>query len=170
MLLFVMLLNKNVYRTPLNESLNQLMQMNRVNSRDEFGHEDNTINRLLLLLLLFWPRYSIPEEWKNYAKLQKSTKIKLEWTLLLPLLHKTVMQQDGIVPLNQNGESLNKKLISLSSPDWSASLRPSFERKTRPEALIGPNDSTATGWKIWWAYYYYYYFLSPPAQSRRQEN
>jgi len=53
MLLFVMLLNKNVYRTPLNESLNQLMQMNRVNSRDEFGHEDNTINRLLLLLLLF---------------------------------------------------------------------------------------------------------------------
>ena len=53
MLLFVMLINKNVYRTPLNESLNQLMQMNRVNSRDEFGHEDNTINRLLLLLLLF---------------------------------------------------------------------------------------------------------------------
>ena len=39
----------------------------------------------------------------------------------------------------------NKKLISLSSPDWSASLRPSFERKTWPDALIGPNDSTATG-------------------------
>jgi len=37
-----------------------------------------------------------------------------------------------IVPLNQNGESL----ISLSSPDWSASLRPSFERKTRPDALL----------------------------------
>ena len=37
----------------------------------------------------------------------------------------------------------NRKLISLSSHDWSASLRPSFERKTRPEALIGPNDSTA---------------------------
>ena len=27
----------------------------------------------------------------RYA-IQKSTKIKLEWTLLLPLLHKTVMQ------------------------------------------------------------------------------
>jgi len=41
----------------------------------------------------------------------------------------------------------NEKLISLSSPDWSASLRPSFERKTRPDALTGPDDSTATGWK-----------------------
>ena len=41
----------------------------------------------------------------------------------------------------------NKKLISLSSPDWSASLRPSLERKTGPDALIGPNESTATGWK-----------------------
>jgi len=41
----------------------------------------------------------------RYA-IEKSTKIKLEKTLLLLLLHKTVMQQDGIVPLNQNGESL----------------------------------------------------------------
>jgi len=42
----------------------------------------------------FWPRYSIPEERKNYAmQYKKSTKIKLEWTLLLLLLlHKTVMQ------------------------------------------------------------------------------
>ena len=30
----------------------------------------------------------------------------------------------------------NKKLISLSSPDWSASLRPSFERKTRLLLLL----------------------------------
>jgi len=30
----------------------------------------------------------------------------------------------------------NKKLISLLSPDWSASLRPSLERKTRPDALL----------------------------------
>jgi len=36
-----------------------------------------------------------------------------------------------------------------SSPDWSASLRPSLERKTRPDALIGPNDSTATGWNYY---------------------
>ena len=62
---------------------------------------------LLLLLLFFWPRYSIPEEWKNYAmQYKKVQKNKLEWTLLLLLLHKTVMQLDGIVPLNQNGESL----------------------------------------------------------------
>jgi len=43
----------------------------------------------------------------------------------------------------------NKKLISLPSPDWSANLRTSLDSKTRPDALIGPNDSTATGWKMW---------------------
>ena len=42
--------------------------------------------------LFFWPRYSIPEEWKITLCNIKSTKIKLEWTLLLLLLHKTVMQ------------------------------------------------------------------------------
>jgi len=51
----------------------------------------------------------------------------------------------------------NKKLISLSSPDWSASLRPSYERKTGPDALIGPNDSTSTGWKMWWAWMFEYF-------------
>ena len=50
-----------------------------------------------------------------------------------------------------------KKLISLSSPDWSASLWPSFERKTRSDALIEPNDSTATGWKMWWAWIFEYF-------------
>ena len=49
----------------------------------------------------------------------------------------------------------NKKLISLSSPDWSASLRPSLE--ARPDALIGPNDSTATGWKMWCALMFEYF-------------
>ena len=51
----------------------------------------------------------------------------------------------------------NKKLICLSSPDWSATLRPSLERKTRSDALIGPNDSTATGWKIWWPWMFEYF-------------
>jgi len=37
----------------------------------------------------------------------------------------------------------------LSSPDWPKSLRRSLERKTRQDALIGPNDSTATGWNVW---------------------
>ena len=46
----------------------------------------------------------------------------------------------------------NKKLISLSSPDWSASLRSSLESKARHDALIGPNDSPATGWKMWCAW------------------
>ena len=58
-----------------------------------------------------------------------------------------------------------QKLISLSSPDWSASLRPSFERKTRPEALIGPNDSTATGWEIWWAWMFEYFAVLRVAAS-----
>jgi len=58
-----------------------------------------------------------------------------------------------------------KKPISLSSPDWSASLRPSFERKTRPDALIGPNDSTATGWKMWWAWMFENYAILRVAAS-----
>jgi len=57
------------------------------------------------------------------------------------------------------------KLISLSSPDWSASLRPSFERKTRPDALIGPNNSTATGWKMWWAWMFEYFAVLRVAAS-----
>jgi len=48
---------------------------------------------LIIIIIFFWPRYSIPKERKNYAmQYEKSTKIKLEWTLLLLLLHKTVMQ------------------------------------------------------------------------------
>ena len=35
----------------------------------------------------------------------------------------------------------NKKLISLSSPDWSASLRPSLERTVRPDALMWPSSN-----------------------------
>ena len=41
----------------------------------------------------------------------------------------------------RTGSRWNKKLISQSSPDWSASLRPSFER-TRPDALIGLDQMT----------------------------
>jgi len=48
---------------------------------------------IIIIIIFFWPRYSIPREWKNYAvQYKKSTKIKLEWTLLLLLLHKIVMQ------------------------------------------------------------------------------
>jgi len=42
---------------------------------------------IIIIIIFFWPRYSIPEERKNYAmQYKKSTKIKLEWTLLLLLL------------------------------------------------------------------------------------
>ena len=51
----------------------------------------------------------------------------------------------------------NKKPISVWSPDWSASLRPSLERKARPNALIGPNDSMATGWKMLCAWMFEYF-------------
>jgi len=48
---------------------------------------------IIIVIIIFWSWYSIPREWKKlrYA-IQKSTKIKLEWTLLLLLLQKTVMQ------------------------------------------------------------------------------
>ena len=32
----------------------------------------------------------------------------------------------------------NKKPISVSPPDWTQSMRPSLEKKVRPDALIGP--------------------------------
>ena len=41
---------------------------------------------LFLLLLFFWPRYSIPGNEKITLCNTKNTKIKLEWTLLFPLL------------------------------------------------------------------------------------
>ena len=63
----------------------------------------------------------------------------------------------------------NQKLISLSSPNWSASLRPSFERKTRPDALIEPNDSTATGWKMLWAWMFEYFAVLRVAASSAAE-
>jgi len=40
----------------------------------------------------------------------------------------------------------NKKLVSLSSPDWVESLRPSLDKNAHPDALIGPSHSTAIGW------------------------
>jgi len=64
-------------------------QMNRVNSRNEFGHDDSTVN-IVVVNIIFRPRWSIPREWKNYAMQYKEVqKMKLEWTFLI---HKTVMQ------------------------------------------------------------------------------
>jgi len=58
-------------------------QMNRVNSRNYFGHDDSTIN-IVMAVIISIIIFTLCNT--------KSTKIKLEWTLLLLLLHKTVMQ------------------------------------------------------------------------------
>jgi len=132
----------------------------------------------LIIIIIFGPRYSIPREWKNntmqHRKVQKSS-----WNE--PYSSSSFTKQScskmALYRWIRNESRWNRKLISLSSPDWSASLRPSLVRKTRPEALIGPNNSTATGWKMWWAWMfeyfavlqvaassaakYYYYFLYP---------
>ena len=34
-------------------------QMNRVNSRNDFGHGDSPINIVVVIIVIFWPRYSI---------------------------------------------------------------------------------------------------------------
>ena len=63
-------------------------------------------------------------------------------------------------------ESLKLKAdFSVIALYWLESLRPSLERKTRPDALIGPNDSTATGWKIWWAWMFEYFAVLRVAAS-----
>jgi len=54
--------------------------MNRVNFRSDFGHDDSTLNIIIIIIIIiFRPRYSVPREMKKlrYA-IQKSTKIKLE--------------------------------------------------------------------------------------------
>ena len=51
-------------------------QMNRVNSRNDFGRDDSTINIVVvIIIIIFSPKYSIPSrEWKNYAMLLCNTK------------------------------------------------------------------------------------------------
>ena len=54
-----------------------IQQMNRVNFRSDFGHDDSTLNIIIIIIIIFRPRYSVPREWKNYAmqykKVQKSS-------------------------------------------------------------------------------------------------
>ena len=90
-----------------------------------------------IIIIIFWPQYSIPREWKKYAiqykKVQKSS-----WDE--PYSSSSFTKQScSKMALHRwigTESRWNKKLISLSSPDWSASLRPSLERKTRPDAFI----------------------------------
>ena len=118
--------------------------MNRVNSRNDCGHDDSTINivkAIIIIIIIFifltpvlnsqgmkTLRYAIP-------KIQKSS-----WNQ--PFSSSSFIKQScskmALYRWIGTKSRWNKKLISLSSPDWSASLRPSFERKTWPDALYVP--------------------------------
>ena len=106
---------------------------------------------IIIIIIFFWPRYSIPEERKKYAMQYKKVQ-KSSWNE--PYSSSSFTKQScskmALYRWIKTERRWNKKVISLSSPDWSASLRSSLERKTWPNALIGRNDSTATGWKMWW--------------------
>ena len=121
---------------------------------------------LLLILLFFYPGTQFPRKEKKLRySIQQSTKIKLEWTLLLSSFTKQSCSKMALYRWIRMESHWNKKLVSLSSPDWSASLLPSLERKTRSDALIRPNDSTATGWKMWWAWMFEYFAVLRVAAS-----
>jgi len=119
-----------------------------------------------LSYLFFWPRYSIPGEWKNYVMQYKKVQ-KSSWNE--PYSSSSFTKQScskmALYRWIRTESRWNKKLIYVSSPDWSASLQPSLDRKTRPEALIGPSDSTATGWKMWWAWMFEYFAVLRVAAS-----
>jgi len=83
------------------------------------------------------PATLFPGNEKNYKKVQKSS-----WNepYSTSSFTKQSCSKNALYRWIKTESRWNKKLISLSSPDWSASLRQSLERKTRPDALIGPND------------------------------
>ena len=72
-----------------------------------WGWSDTSDDRLVkLMIIIIVINFLTPVLHSQGMKklrytIQKSTKIKLEWTLFLLLGHKTVMQWDGIVPLNR---------------------------------------------------------------------
>jgi len=56
-------------------------------------HDDSTINIIsviIIIIIFFLPRYSVPREKKKLCYAKKN--VKLEWSLLLLLLHKTVVE------------------------------------------------------------------------------
>ena len=61
----------------------------------------------VIVIIIFDPGTKFPGNEKiRYAIKKYKNQTGMNLSLLLLLLHKTVMQSDGIVPLNQNGESL----------------------------------------------------------------
>jgi len=109
------------------------------------------VELLLLLIFIFVdPGTQFPGHESNYAMQYRKVPKKSSWNepYSSSSFTKQFCSKMALYRWIKTESRWNKKLISLSPPDWSASLRPSFERKTRPDALIGPNDSTATGWKM----------------------
>ena len=81
---------------------------------------------VIIIIIIIWPRYSIPEEWKNYAMQYKKVQ-KSSWNE--PYSSSFTKQSCSKMALYRwirTESRWNKKLISVSSPDWSASLRRSY--------------------------------------------
>ena len=85
-----------------------------------------------------WTPYSIPRELKNTLRNAKKNKNQAGVYLTPPSQNShTVKSKVALYRWIRTESRWNKNLISLSSPDWSASLRLRLQRKTRPNALIG---------------------------------
>ena len=73
---------------------------------DWICHNANATGPFIIIIIIFTPVLNSQGMKKlRYKKIQKSSWNEPYSSLLL-LHHETVMQYDGIVPLNQNGESL----------------------------------------------------------------
>ena len=110
--------------------------MNWVNSRNDFGHDDSTINIVVVIIIIttvifFHSGTKLPGNDKitlcNTKKYKNQAGINL--TSPFPSCSKMALYRWIRTESRWN-------LISLSSPDWAASLQPSFERKTWPNTLL----------------------------------
>jgi len=52
--------------------------MNRVNSRNDFGYDDSTVDIVVVIIIIIYPGTQFPGNEKIRYAIQKSTKIKLE--------------------------------------------------------------------------------------------
>ena len=99
----------------------------------ESNGRQNAVTQVICLLLIwlffitFLPRYSIPREWKNYAMQYKKVQ-KSSWNKLYSSSSFTKQSCSKMALYRgiRTESRWNKKLISQSTPDWSASLRPSL--------------------------------------------
>ena len=90
-------------------------------------------NKLLLLLLLFDPGTQFPGK-KNYV-LQRQN-MKTSWNGLYSSFTKLSRSRIALKRWMRTESRWNKKLVSLSSPDWVESLRPSLDKNAHPDALL----------------------------------